>query len=180
MPLLRKEMFTCRKGRRAVVGFTLVELMVTLALLALVVTLAVPSFREFNLRSNQSAIVNELVGALNLARSESVKTGRAGTVIRAGANWNAGWRVEIDLNGDATIQGDEILRTHDALPNGYTIVVSDDAESVSFNVEGRASDAVSFVVCRPENTDALARRTDVDGSGRVQSYKGVGTGMSCT
>ena len=56
-------------------GFTLVELIVTLVLAALVLALGVSSFQEM-IRSNRlTTIVNELVGALNLARSEAIKRG---------------------------------------------------------------------------------------------------------
>lgn len=61
-------------------GFTLVELMITIAILAIVMGIAVPSFSEMIKRNKRASCTNELVGALQLARSEAVRSGRPVTV----------------------------------------------------------------------------------------------------
>ena len=57
-------------------GFTLVELMVTLTVLAILVGVALPSFRDMILNNRRTAIVNDLVSSLLLARSEAIKRGQ--------------------------------------------------------------------------------------------------------
>ena len=83
-------------------GFTMVELMVTVAIVAILAVIALPSYREFNIRMTVSNTTNELVGALNLARSEAVKRGRRVAVIANGGNWTSGWQV---VAGKATATG---------------------------------------------------------------------------
>lgn len=79
--------------RRSVRGFTLLELMVTVTIVAVLAAMAFPSYREFTTRMTTSNNTNELVGALNLARSEAVKRGRQVAVIAVDGNWSNGWQV---------------------------------------------------------------------------------------
>lgn len=80
-------------GTRPAAGFTLVELLVTISIVAILAALAFPSYREFSVRMAVSDNTNSLVAALNAARSEAVKRGRAAAVIANGGNWNNGWQV---------------------------------------------------------------------------------------
>ena len=74
-------------------GFTVVELVIAVAIVALLAALALPSFREVGVRMAVTDNTNDLVGALNVARSEAVKRGRAAAVIANGGDWNNGWQV---------------------------------------------------------------------------------------
>ena len=65
-------------------GFTVVELVIAVAIVALLAALALPSFREVGVRMAVTDNTNDLVGALNVARSEAVKRGRAAAVIANG------------------------------------------------------------------------------------------------
>lgn len=103
-------------------GFTLVELMITLALAAIVLTLGVPSFNQ-TIRTNRVATqVNELVTALNLARSEAIHRGTAVTVCASadqatcsGSNdWRTGWIVTTDNNTTGAPSVNTVLRVWEA------------------------------------------------------------------
>jgi len=116
-------------------GFTLIELMVTLAIAAILFGIAIPSFTSTFSSNRLTASANELVTALNFARSEAIKRGIQVTVRRKGATskqWESGWDVFVDPdtnyiyldNGNATLceAGEDcLLRTYDALPSGYTL-----------------------------------------------------------
>lgn len=63
----------CASGRERERGFTLVELMVTLAVLVILMAVAVPSFRSITLSNRLTTNANELVGAIQTARMEAIK-----------------------------------------------------------------------------------------------------------
>lgn len=79
-------------------GFTLIELVITVSIAAIVLAAAIPSFREIIQNNRITAQANELVTAFNLARSEAIKRGvraRAcastnGTGCAMGGGWQQG------------------------------------------------------------------------------------------
>jgi len=94
--------FRCIPGpRRHAIGFTLIELMVTLTILAILLALAIPSFARLLAANRVSTETSELIASLNLARSEAVRRGQAVT-LRAldSSNYSKGWRVFADLDQD--------------------------------------------------------------------------------
>lgn len=92
-------------------GFTLVELMVTIAVAAILAAIAFPSFQS-TIRSNRMATSsNEILGAIALARTEAVRsTNRAQLCASAngaacsGADWNAGILVQVDNDGNGSFE----------------------------------------------------------------------------
>ena len=63
-------------------AFTIIELMIVLTLVAILAALAIPSFKPMIERENIAAQVNDLISALNLARSEAIRRGVKVTVCR--------------------------------------------------------------------------------------------------
>ncbi|WP_395682625.1 GspH/FimT family pseudopilin [Dokdonella sp.] len=90
------------RGRRSAAGFTLFELMIAVAIVAILAAMAFPSYRDFSQRMNVTNSTNQLVGALNTARSEAVKRGRQVAVIANGGDWSRGWQI---VAGKATAAG---------------------------------------------------------------------------
>ena len=93
-------------------GMTLVELMVTLAVAAILVSAALPSLSDMAANNRLSALNNQLVSSLNYARSEAVKRrydvalcvrNSAGTACNASGGFESGWIIFTDCNGDGAV-----------------------------------------------------------------------------
>ena len=99
-------------------GFTLAELLVSIAVASIVLTVAAPSFEGMTLNNRQVGAVNQLVGMFHVARSEAVTRNRQITLCPSadGANctvtpWQSGAIVFVDSDNDGTVgAGDTILR----------------------------------------------------------------------
>lgn len=183
-------------------GFTLIELMVTLAVAAVVLTLGVPSFQQTIQNNRLVTQANNLIAALNMARSEAIKRGTnvtlckrnsAGTACNNAGNWEGGWLLFTDLNGNGAFADngnstpceaneDCILRDFGALPSGFTLRTGANYTCwVSYRPSGGVSGSGSsctgglandtFRLCR--GTDAAnARSIAVNTVGRAMSQKG--------
>lgn len=141
-------------------GFTLIELMISLSVMALVLTFGVPSFRNTILDNREIAEVNTLVAELNWARSEAAARNVPVTVRRTGSKWNEGWQIFADYDRDGTLDNDgdanscELgedceLRTHNALPTGIDVQYSRSTYSrITYDPQG-ATQAYNgtFVFC---------------------------------
>ncbi len=135
-------------------GFTLIELMVAVAVLTILITIGVPAFTDFIQNSRTTTQVNELIRVLNLARSEALKHGDRVAVISVGGDWNTGFQIRRDGNsdGDFTDPQDELIR--DYLPlNSATLTVS--ADPMIFLPSGRLDAAYVLTVladnCKQQN-----------------------------
>ena len=126
-------------------GFTLVELMITLFIVGILLTVGVPSLKSF-MQSNQLiAATNELISALHVARSEAIKSNSRVTICSSddGAtcsgddDWTDGWIVFVDADGDLSGTGavctapntDCLLRIHDGFTDNQLTVSGEDANS---------------------------------------------------
>lgn len=98
-------------------GFTLVEVVVTLAVAGIIIGMAIPSFRELIANSRLTTTTNNLVASISYARSEAIKRAQTVTVVAMGAGWDDGWNV-LDQAG-ATI------RTFEAPADTIQIVAVD-------------------------------------------------------
>jgi type IV fimbrial biogenesis protein FimT len=90
-------------------GTTLMELLATVAIVAVLVALAAPSFRTIQLDSRRTVAVNGFLHSLFLARSEAIKRAQIVSVCRSGdgqscdpgnGDWSAGWIVFVNLDRD--------------------------------------------------------------------------------
>ncbi len=143
-------------------GFTLIELMITLAIAAILLVVGIPSFRDLMIRSRLSGQVQEFYGAISFARSEAIKRGSFVSICKSadgsqcGGNWSDGWIVFVNNDNDSPAVRDDIgganeeplLRVFPALPSGYTLNVNGNFTNyVTFDRIGMANNMGTFVFC---------------------------------
>jgi type IV fimbrial biogenesis protein FimT len=94
-------------------GFTLIELLVVVAMLAIIATLAAPSFQRTIARQNVGVAASELLGSTMQARSEAIKNNRQALVQPVvDGDWRQGWRIYVDVDKDkAYTDGTDLLIT---------------------------------------------------------------------
>ena len=79
-------------------GFTIVELMVVVAVVAVLASLAAPGMRDLIASSHVRTASSDFYGALIAARSESIKRRSNAVVAPIGATWDTGWTVKVGTN----------------------------------------------------------------------------------
>lgn len=147
-------------------GFTVTELMVVVAIVAILLSIGVPSFRYITNSYRMSAEVNGLLGDLMYARAEALREGQTvtvcisnnGTACTGGANWASGWIVFSDPNGNKIVDaGETVLRTQAAFTGRVpdTFNASGGLGAITYNREGFATTAAGF----PNTTITLHDQT---------------------
>ncbi len=166
-------------------GFTLIELVVTVSIVAILATVAIPSFRTLLVSNNTSSQANALVSALNLARSEAIKQSQTATVCvsadgatcgtvatacSAGTGWACGWLVWVDTNGDGVMQATEIVRVGSALKGSFNLTNSLAVATQQYLATGLVTPATitNFKLCDTSN-NYPGRTISISATGRVST-----------
>jgi type IV fimbrial biogenesis protein FimT len=108
-------------------GFTIIEFAVTLAIVGILVSIALPNLMSMVANSQLRSVSSELHAALSTARAEALRSRTAVTfcAVNAGAcdtSWNQGWALFVDVNNDGTINsGEKIIAEYGKLPTGLSI-----------------------------------------------------------
>jgi type IV fimbrial biogenesis protein FimT len=179
-------------------GFTLVELLVVMAVVAVLASVAVPSLQKFVTNRAVTARADELASSLRLARSEALKRGGAVSVCASGspqaanpacsgaADWAKGWLVFTDSNLNGAIdsaQGEQVLATHVPQASVKSLVAKDGAgvarAFTGFHPNGIAAAGSAVFTIEPNISSsdsgyaAAHRRVEHNLQGRVQVLAGL-------
>jgi type IV fimbrial biogenesis protein FimT len=140
------------------VGFTLIEVLMVLAILVVLASIAAPSMRAFMDSQIVKTPASDLYSSLVLARSEAIKRNAAIEVVPSATDWAQGWRVRVQSAGT-------VLRVQDSYPR--IAINASTAGTVTYGGNGRLStSATTFRVLVPGNTEARMRCVSIDVSGR--------------
>ena len=116
-------------SQRIARGFTLVELLAAMGLLAVIVAFAAPSFADLARRQRVEALKDSVIGAIHLARTEAIRLGepvvlrRVQPCAQAASNseWRCGWRMFADPNDNQVHDEDETLLQNAQTPAGVVL-----------------------------------------------------------
>lgn len=154
-------------------GMTLIELLVSLSILAIVIALAAPSFVSAINNNRVASATNDLISSFTLARAEAIKRNGAVLIIKkntttdgsrncGNADWACGHQIGVDLNADGDVDDTvggvvELLRDVKG-PHRSTDIDSASAalNEITYNGSGGVTAATEFTLdtntatCEPD------------------------------
>ena len=180
------------KGRsmRSQAGFTLLELLITLSILAILVGVGMPSVVSLSQNNTLVSQTNNVVGTIRFARREAVKRNTDVVICQSsdgmtctnGADWTKGWIVFSDLNDNGVFDApananaidfrldDQLIRIQDGMEVDYKISsgVYGAAQPLSFNSSGYLDNSGDIALCDERGED-FCRIIFVELSGRTRT-----------
>ncbi|MES2878897.1 MAG: GspH/FimT family pseudopilin [Pseudomonadota bacterium] len=172
-------------------GFTLIELMVTIALVAILLAVAAPSLSTFQRNAELTSFSNSMLAGINAARGEAMKRGRYALVVPTdGTNWGSGWLVFVDVDRSQTYTAanDITILTKEASPSYLTITpksgtsAADSPPYIMFDASGYSKTksgsfgALTFTIARNDiatSDYSQTRRISISSGGRVKICKPI-------
>lgn len=179
-------------------GFTLIELIVTVAVISIVAITAGPNLGNFIERNKIITQTNNFVGSLSIARSEAAKRSNTVSVCigntaqdacAGGTDWENGWIAFVDSNSNAAIDaGETILNVNNEVSGDTTIRSTQYVSSITYLGDGSVTSSGTFRICNSEGTSRakainimgsglISQGKDKDKDGIVNNY--LGTSISC-
>jgi type IV fimbrial biogenesis protein FimT len=168
-------------------GFTMIELLVTMVVAAILVGLAVPAFTSFVQNDRDAGQINSLVASLNYARSEAVKRASPNGVIvcpsadgvncvAAATDWTTGWIVTYI---DPIVPANSVVLQNVPALSGSNTVKTDagPAGAITFSSNGQASGNVTIRVCDTRGA-LFARQVEVLTTGRIAASQKAGQSVA--
>ena len=159
-------------------GFTLLELMVTVAILAIVLSAGVPSYRGLVMDNRMASQANLFATSIKLARSNAVKYQRNATVCSSSnfdaavptcssnADWSNGWIVWVDKDRDTTPDANEIISVFGPVHQASELK-SASANRFTYDGRGFASTAAGELTLCDSRSGEMGRVIKVNATGRT-------------
>jgi type IV fimbrial biogenesis protein FimT len=177
-----------RRPARRRRGYTLIELIISLGLMAITLAWGVPSLRAFLLDAARTREVNQFIQAVYLARSEAIKRNgvvslcpsRDATSCAPSALWSTGWLVFVNLDRDSPAvrdAGEPLLRLYEPWDAGH---ITANRSTLSFRPFGQMGVTATVTFCDDRGSRA-ARAVIISQTGRprVASVDGSGRALGC-
>jgi len=175
-------------------GFTLIEMMVVVAILGVFAVVAVPSFVTMIQNNRITSQANTLLGALYYARSEAIKRSdpvqicksNTGTGCDNSLAWHDGWLVWTDTDEDGSVDSSEILKVGAAFDGGNEVFTADREGDDPFNTftftdRGLANFPGTWQICDSRGvSEASAVVIGEAGRPKISGLLHTGGSLTCT
>ncbi len=170
-------------------GFTVLELLMTLAVASILATIAVPGFTAMIRHNRAAAAVNGLHASLNYARHTAIirnsyvvmcKSADGVRCNHALSDWNSGWLIFDNLNRDSAVQvnaGEPILQVHEPIRPQAPIISN--RNSFTFRPMGLRSVNGTFLYCSEDGRNDRALIVNVMGRVRISDTPNTDTTLRC-
>lgn len=162
-------------------GFTLTELIVVVAILAIVAAFAAPSMKDFLVRNSMGAATSQFVSAINLAKTEALRRNQSVSLCASSdggscntENWGSGWVAFVDKDSNGAIDAtDTIIKSGSAINSslqvsenglaspGLVVFLPDGSISASFTMTFCVSGYNGYTVKVDRPGSVLRGTTDV-------------------
>lgn len=162
---------------RRVSGLTLIELLVTMSVLAVLLAVGIPSSASLMQRWRVDATIESLVADIRLARSTATRTSRAVVMCAraadgncsAGNDWSTGWVVFSDLNGDSALDVGEPLIAERPNQSGMASMPDKTSQArLTFRANGTLESGKTSVGIRPKDSAKTVASVVINAMGRTR------------
>lgn len=176
-------------------GFTLIELIVTLAVVSILLLTGIPMLNQMTTSNRLVTQINSIAGSLSVARSESIK--RAESITLCGStdgatcdtsNWESGWIVFTDADNNAVLNStsETMLKIVAPFNGGSTLRLSEsdstnimryksDGSLRDQNADATRTDKGTFTLCEQSASTTTAKAINVNALGRVSRAEDTDT-----
>lgn len=170
-------------------GFTLVELLVVIAITAVLLGIVAGDMRSLIRDQQLKAALSDLFGAIDLTRSQAITRGQRVYLAPAGNDWQGGWTVFVDADGDGRPgAADELIATHGPLAEGIAVTSGFTSprtpDYIAYNGGGRSCSHTSSMAARWGTLSLTlgdsTRRIKINMLGRARACDPARDGASCS
>ena len=162
-------------------GFTLIELMVTLAVAGILMSIAIPNYQTFILNSRITAQANEFMAAVGLTRSEAIKRATKVSICKSAnntscttsGNWAQGWIIFTDGGTEGIKDGtDAIIQVRGPLAGTNTFIGNTNVVNyIAYGASGFGKQPGTVSLCPPSPAAVVGREIVISSTGRARVQK---------
>ena len=174
-------------------GFTLIELMIAVALVAILLATAVPALDDFTNDARQTGAINDFISAIHVARNTAITTNSRVTMCASASgtnceftSWDSGWIVFGDLNSNGSLDVGETIVSASAAAEGLDIQSGEFPATLMYRPNGRAmtnaltGNSGEFTVCDFRGAEhAKVILVELSGRPRMSETRANGAPPGC-